>query len=117
MSSSERHDVGDPLLEEVVEDPEVTDAQLGALVRQYRGITRPPQVIVVRPNWFEKTVVILGFLLVGVLLAAGVAQYRATLTNRKVGQDFTHVLCDPGRIPEIVNADEKTKEICEANGQ
>lgn len=95
-----------------IEDPDVTDAQLGAIVRRFQGMVRPPMPIVVRPSWFEKTVVVLGFLLVGVIVASIVIQYQATLTNREVGKDVIHVLCDPKRIPEIVNADAETQRIC-----
>lgn len=98
-----------------VDDISISNEQLGAVVRAFRGMTRPPQVIVVRPSWFEKAVVVLGFLLIGVIVAGAWINYQSTLSNRKIGKDLTHVLCDPGRIPEIVHADERTKQICEAN--
>lgn len=95
-----------------VDDPKISNEELGALVRAYKGVVRPPQVITVQPDWFSKTVVVLGFCLVFAIGIGGWVIYNATVANRQYGKDIKHVLCDPKRIPELLDADERTKQIC-----
>lgn len=76
-----------------VEDPEVTDAQLGAIVRAYRGVSRPPQVIIVKPSWFEVMTVIVCMALAGTVAVGVAVLYHASITNRNLGAEIIDVVC------------------------
>lgn len=69
------------MLAEVADDTEVTDAQLGSLVRRYRGIVRPPQVIVVHPTWWDKAMILVVLALAGLMIVT----FVYTTTDRHAG--------------------------------
>lgn len=97
-----------------VEDHEVSDAQLGALVRAYRGISRPPQVIIARPTWFEVANLIVTLALAGVVAVSVVALYQTTLTNRHLESDIVYTMCST-HVDADHPLDERIRKICEAS--
>lgn len=85
--------VEDPI-DAAIEDEEVTDAQLGALVRQYKGLTKSPKYVVVRPSYWEKAII----LAVLALLGAMVFRFFWDNAQREQTRDKievnTYVTCD-----------------------
>lgn len=109
---SEKSERGSAMFPEI-EDPNVSNEQLGAIVRAYRGVTRPPQVIVVRPSWFEVMLVLACLSLAGVVAVGSAILYRATLTNRGLGSDIITLVCHTHTDPNDVTLDEHIRKICE----
>jgi hypothetical protein len=109
----EKQEPNKPMFPEV-NDPDITDAQLGALVRRYEGLIRPPLVVQVRPRWFDVAQVIAVMLVAGALVVGAIIQLNATYGNRQKGTDVVHILCDKGRIGGVQSQpDYRTKQICE----
>jgi hypothetical protein len=112
MSSRESVEPQGPLFPEI-DDPTVTDEQLGMIVRAYKGVARPPQVIVVRSTGWEKALAV-ALLLACLVFGSGFWVISNTQEFQlQRGSDTRHILCDKGRIGGVDSEpDARTKEIC-----
>lgn len=76
-----------------VDDPSVSDEALGIIMRRYKGVIRPPHVIVLRPTWFEKLQVSLVVILLFLLVLSGFYLDHQIILNRTTGFRNREVEC------------------------
>jgi hypothetical protein len=104
----------DPIIQ-ALDSEEVTDEQLGRIVRLHSNALRAPRVIVMKPSWYESAMAIGFIILIGVIAVGAYVNHQTTLNNRVVSKDVIMILCDRDRLVPGIEPSGPTIEACERN--